>query len=162
MSRRRRAILIESGNITARFLRGASEDQRSWGKYLQSSLGGWWSSDEIISLPSCPKVDMLDEVLCQLSTCEYAFITFSGHGGYDIMNKQDFIFLNNSEIVSVNHIMELLSAVSVKSTIIIDACRTDMLPPVGFKYTGSQKQGNSPWNQLEVPVYRDVWRSFNK
>ena len=100
MTKRRKAILIESGSIAvAPPLQGAAQDIKNWMNYLLSPLGGYWNdrSDEIVSM-SMPTKDELVEQITTLSCYDYAFITFSGHGGFNTQKGEDFVFLNNRQM----------------------------------------------------------------
>lgn len=156
MTKRRKAILIESGSIAvAPPLQGAAQDIKNWMNYLLSPLGGYWNdrSDEIVSM-SMPTKDELVEQITTLSCYDYAFITFSGHGGFNTQKGEDFVFLNNRQIISINEIMALLKSIEVKTTIIIDACRTEMTPPTCFEYSDYRKQGEALLENLKNPVVK--------
>lgn len=144
MTRKRKAILVESGNIaTAPFLLGATQDVKNWENYLKTPLGGCWGEpgDEIVPM-SIPSKGNLLEQLASLNYYDYAFITFSGHGGYKDSNGEDFIFLNSREIITINEIREFLKPVIKKTTIIIDACRNKTTLPPFYEDANNQKQDN--------------------
>lgn len=153
MTRKRKAILIESGLISlAPPLLGAAQDVKNWEKYLKTFRGGCWNEpdDEIVPL-SKPSKDDLKAQLTTLSCYEYAFITFSGHGGHNDAKSEDFIFLNDKEIITVNEIVDLVSAIDIKATIIMDACRKCMTPPNCFEYSDYRKHGKSLLESVQIP-----------
>lgn len=153
MTRKRKAILIESGNIAMALpLSGAAQDVKNWENYLRTPLGGCWSEpdDEIVPL-SMPSRDELETQLNTLSSYEYAFITFSGHGGYKDLNGEDFIFLNSREIITINKIRSYLKPVINKATIIIDACRNKTILPAFYEESNNQKQDNAILESAKRP-----------
>ena len=153
MTRKRKAILIESGLISlAPPLLGAKHDVENWENYLRTPLGGCWGEpgDEIkpMALPS--KHDLLEQ-LTSLNYYDYAFITFSGHGGYKDSNDEDFIFLNGREIITINEIRAILKPVINKATIIIDACRNKTTLPAFYEDANNQKQDNAILESTQRP-----------
>ena len=157
MTRRRKAILIDSGNVAgAPQLLGASQDVKNWMTYLKTPLGGFWNdhTDEIKQM-SMPSKDELINELMSLSCYDYAFITFSGHGGHNTQTGKDFIFLNNTTIIPINEIIDLLKPLEVKTTLIIDACRTNMIPPAYFKDSDNRKQVEILLENLKNPPITD-------
>ena len=152
MTRTRRAILIESGHIAvAPTLDGASQDLKNWVEYLQTPLGGCWDVGKEIVQMSHPSLEDLETELMKLSGCEYAFITFSGHGGHNVTTSEDFIFLNNSEIITINRIVHLIALVVDKAVFIVDACRDKKNPPASFKYSDYREQAKSLLENVQIP-----------
>ena len=76
---KRRAILIESSNVTGHDdLPGARVDVTNWRNFLKSDLGGAWEDSEIVTLrkPASQEVDL------QLNAGAdgYCLVAYSGHG----------------------------------------------------------------------------------
>lgn len=152
MTRTRRAILIESGHIAvAPTLDGASQDLKNWVEYLQTPLGGCWDVGKEIVQMSHPSLEDLETELMKLSGCDYAFITFSGHGGHNVTTSEDFIFLNNSEIITIDRIVRIVTPIVDKAVFIVDACRDNKNPPANFKYSDYREQAKSLLENVKIP-----------
>ena len=121
----RMAILIGS-NFDAK-IPGVKADIAAWRDFLCSPLGGAWNKDELVFLEDARKADEVIAAVKCAEKADYAFISFSGHGG---IYKQRRNFLGLPETFICLGDNEFLSEYQLnpgkdchRCTIILDCCR---------------------------------------
>ncbi|MGB8194059.1 MAG: caspase family protein [Chitinophagaceae bacterium] len=131
----RAAILIGAPSHGQNFLYGVEKDKKNVARYLQSSQGGGWNSNEIF-IPEM-SITQADFAQLQRVQVDYSIVYFSGHGFVTETGEQMLVFQNGAASVRslINH--------SPRQLIIIDACRT---------YTGARISG---------PEISDGYASFD-
>lgn len=125
---RRRAILIESSRILGHVdLRGARSDVRNYKEWLTSSGEGAWNEEEVHIL-SHPTKDRLEVALHAASSCDYVFVTFSGHGRHVVrgMEEDTMIQINDSQEFSALRLNQRFT----RATIAVDSCRAVDVEPL--------------------------------
>ena len=111
----RAALLIASPDAK---IPGAHMDALNFRKFLRSPLGGAWGDNEIKVLEN-PSMRELNYELRRLEDCDYAFVTFAGHGRHVSTDRWVRIQINLSdEISSID-----LRKGAKKQTVILDCCR---------------------------------------
>lgn len=111
------AILIESSNVKGQNdLPGARTDVQSWVNFLQSYVGGAWSTSEIKILHK-PQLSEV-EVYLRIFANDYCFVVFSGHGCEH--NKKQYVCLNDNETAVC---LDSLRPRGRYGTLISDTCR---------------------------------------
>ncbi|MFA8017733.1 caspase family protein [Bremerella cremea] len=132
---KRKAILIESSNLDRQQdLPGARADVESFRRFLRSDAGGDWYDDEIVILHK-PSYQDLQRELDRASSCDYSFITFSGHGEH-VQGKtvdETRVCLNEETDLAAHR----LNPGNDKCTILIDACRNVVPERVTEQYARS-------------------------
>lgn len=126
---KRRALIIASndGNIP-----GVDADANNLKDFLTSPTGGLWQNNEIQTLIN-PTLDILNKQLDLLTTADYSFISFGGHGRFNTLTDQDEIFINKTHTISAN----MLYRGATKHTVIIDSCRNLYHPIKTLKFEAS-------------------------
>ena len=117
---KRRAILIEASAAPGQdFLPGAALDVDTLKAWLSSNPGGAWEEDEIKVLRN-PNISLVKANLILARSCDFAFITFSGHGSHP--RGGDF---DETEILVNDGILRAsdLNCGAPRCSIVIDACR---------------------------------------
>jgi caspase domain-containing protein len=117
----RQAILIESSNVGVYDdLPGARADVSLLRNWLMTPRGGAWESAEIGILRN-PTVHKVRKWLKIAKLCNYAFVSFSGHGHHVIgsISDETRLCLNDDEEISAKR----LNPGNARCTILIDACR---------------------------------------
>lgn len=117
----RKAVLIGCPGKSNGFLRGVKEDLKKMACFLQSSKGGAWKRDEIISL-SNPAVEETANII-QSIYADYLLIYFSGHGYTDRLSNNRMISLRDGSIPD----WQLLND-SPRQLVLVDACRNYSAP----------------------------------
>lgn len=114
----RRAILIGSsgGFRELDYLSGVYIDIENYSNFLKSKAGGQWKENEIIVLRN-PTIGELKQTI-GMSSPDYSFVVFTGHGLINSYDKEDKIYLMDGDL----SIQELVTK-SHKQVIIIDAAR---------------------------------------
>lgn len=110
---KRKAILIEASNVDRQSeIPGARVDIQNWNNYLQSELGGSWSSSEIVVLRKPYSGDL--EAHLKVDADCYCFVAFSGHGceGSVVLNEHWTQFP-----------IAMLKPKTKQGTLIVDSCR---------------------------------------
>ena len=122
----RKAILI--GSNYDKTISGVMSDIFAWKKFLLSPIGGAWDPDELTILADAQKTDNVINAINSAESADYAFITFSGHGG---TYRQERNHLGFPETVICLGESEFLSEYQLnpgrncpRCTIILDCCRT--------------------------------------
>jgi len=117
---KRRAILIEASAAPGQdLLPGAALDVDTLKAWLSSNPGGAWEEDEIKVLRN-PNISLVKANLILARSCDFAFITFSGHGSHP--RGGDF---DETEILVNDGILRAsdLNCGAPRCSIVIDACR---------------------------------------
>lgn len=111
---KRRALLI--GNT--RGLAGVQADMQKTRAFLSSRVGGGWLSSEIAELKNPSRLELLTKIkLLKSESPDYAFVLFSGHGGYA---RQTVLELNaNGECVNESELWNI----APRQISIYDCCR---------------------------------------
>lgn len=115
----RRAIIIYCDDTASGELYGPPQDNINFRNFLQSNLGGKWSSNEILSLQNPTSKQVIKEKNLFFNNADYTFLIFSGHGflNVDDRNRQYVELMNES--ISISN----LFSNSRRQSLIIDACR---------------------------------------
>ena len=97
---------------------GVYEDIKNLKSHLKSSFGGAWNDNEIETLLR-PDLKTVESHTSLLTSLDYSFIYFAGHGYYSNQKDQTIIQLNENENIESN----LLKTGALKHTLILDCCR---------------------------------------
>lgn len=130
---KRKAILVGSNFDTK--ISGVKADIIAWRDFLLSPLGGAWTESEIEILEDARTSQEVIEAINAAACVDYAFISFSGHGGIykrgkDFLGLQEtFIYLSESEILSERQLNPGHNC--PRCTILLDCCRKHV-PELGF------------------------------
>ena len=117
----RYALLIEASRLKDHpDLPGARADVRLLRNWMMSPCGGAWSDDEIVILIH-PAAETVRKRLARAKNCDYAFVSFSGHGHHVVGNgfNQTRVCLNDDEEIKA----AALNPKNPRSTVLIDSCR---------------------------------------
>lgn len=115
----RKALIIYCTNTESGKLVGTDKDNDNIRKFLISDVGGQWKNDEVISLRD-PTAHEIEQCLAEeFENVDYSFIVFSGHGGIDEGNSQDYLEVKDCDIP-----ISMLISSAPKQALIIDACRS--------------------------------------
>ncbi len=100
------------------YCEGVKVDVTNYTSFLTSALGGTWCDNEITHLDR-PSKSATTNAIADLSSNDYSFIVFCGHGYYYSRQESTLLELRkNEEIDSLD-----LRKESKKRTIILDCCR---------------------------------------
>ena len=114
----RKALIIYCTETDSGELAGPKMDNENIRKYLKSDVGGQWYDDEIISLEN-PTIGKVRRCIAnEFDDADYSFIVFTGHGGIDETDGQDYL-----EVVDGDVSLSTLITDAPRQTLIIDACR---------------------------------------
>ena len=114
----RKALIIYCTETDSGELAGPKMDNENIRKYLKSDVGGQWYDDEIISLEN-PTIGKVRRCIAnEFDDADYSFIVFTGHGGIDETDGQDYL-----EVVDGDMSLSTLITDAPRQTLIIDACR---------------------------------------
>ena len=114
----RKALIIYCTETDSGVLLGPSMDNDNIREYLKSDVGGQWYDDEIISLEN-PTIGKVRRCIAnKFDDADSSFIVFTGHGGIDETDKQDYL-----EVVDGDMPLSTLISPAPRQTLIIDACR---------------------------------------
>ncbi len=119
MALTRHALLISNpGEIGAEnYCKGVYADIRNYKQHLTSAEGGAWEESEI-KLLDRPTVVELRNYLKVVSSIDYVFIMYSGHGWYSNPDRDQVIVLRKGEQIGASE----LSLSSKKRTVVLDCC----------------------------------------
>ena len=112
----RRALIIYCDSTASGELPGAVYDNHYFRKFLQSSLGGEWKQNEILSLRNPDSYEIAFAKQFFLNGADYTITVFSGHGC--IMFGQQYFELADKKIP-----ISSLKTTAKRQTLIVDACR---------------------------------------
>lgn len=101
------------------FRKSVMTDLTNQTNFLKSAIGGAWRTDEIFTFVDPTKQEVLEH-LYTLSSYDYSYIYFAGHG--DNFESIDRIILNDSH--EHLEIPQLCENSGSKRIVIIDACRS--------------------------------------
>jgi hypothetical protein len=145
----RKALLI--GNPGERWAEnycgGVEVDINNFNNYLMSAKGGGWYPQEI-TIKMRPTVEELRNELSDLSSFEYTFIAFCGHG-YS-WKEETILELQSDEEINANELKKGAS----KRTIILDSCRRE-------EYRLDQKVENRMYEQFTHTAINDSRAIFD-
>lgn len=114
----RKALIIYCTDTNSGELTGPKMDNENIRKYLKSDVGGQWYDNEIISLEN-PTIGKVKRCIAnEFDDADYSFIVFTGHGGIDETDGQDYL-----EVVDGDMSLSTLLTNAPRQTLIIDACR---------------------------------------
>ena len=113
---KRIALLI--GSPGTPYLTGVKKDIENIKTYLQSSIGGAWTSGEIKETTLNPSAKDTLSLLDNINSADFAFVYFSGHGFTGTDNKGK-ININTNEVINISDIANRCK----KQITLIDACR---------------------------------------
>ena len=114
----RKALIIYCTETDSGPLIGPQMDNKNIRAYLKSDVGGQWYDDEIISLETPTISEIEDCIAEEFYNVDYSFIVFTGHGGIDEKDGQDYLEVADGDIP-----LSTLVSPAPKQTLIIDACR---------------------------------------
>ena len=116
----RKALIISSPGQagTKGYLPGVEKDVPLYTSYLQSPLGGAWTTGEISILKS-PSSAQVQAAVKALGSADYSMVVFSGHGYYSANRSSTIIELTPG--VDIDS-LELIQG-TTKRTVILDCCR---------------------------------------
>ncbi len=116
----RRALLISNpGEAGAEnYCKGVYADMRNYDRFLNAAHGGWWFAQEIVARER-PSRDEVRRLVKEMSSADYLFIGFAGHGWFSSKDNATVLTLRKGEELSS---LELLIG-GAKRTIILDCCR---------------------------------------
>ena len=114
----RKALIVYCTDTNSGKLTGPKMDNENIRKYLKSDVGGQWYDDEIISLEN-PTIGKVRRCIAnEFDDADNSFIVFTGHGGIDETDGQDYL-----EVVDGDVSLSTLITDAPRQTLIIDACR---------------------------------------
>lgn len=111
---KRSALLICAGDD----LPGAKQDTENLRAFLLSGRGGLWSPSEISILAS-PTPTQISVHLASARSADYSFVTFSGHGRYNVNRRVTELELRQGVQIDADD----LKIGSARHTVIFDTCR---------------------------------------
>lgn len=117
----RKAVLIGSPGNPGSFLKGVKRDIKNMRRFLQSTKGGHWKSNEIVELYN-PSLSDIAAVLKNINQ-DYSLIYFSGHGYTELATGNRMVNLRDYSIPDTS-----LLCRSPKQLVIVDACRNFSAP----------------------------------
>jgi len=116
------AVLIEASQVLGQKpCPGASVDVNTFEDYLNLNVGGAWNKDTEIVKYRNPTRDTILQVIKDIGRYDYAFITFSGHGGHPSGGAMEDTELCLQDYTEAK-VYELIPRCH-RSTIVVDACR---------------------------------------
>lgn len=115
----RKAILIANpGEVGAEnYCKGVYVDVANYKSLMTSPEGGAWNLSEIQVLDR-PTLATTRSAISAVSTCDYVFIMFSGHGYYSPRRADQILELRSGEEIESNELLEK----STRRTLILDCC----------------------------------------
>lgn len=122
---KRKALIIGTpgDGVHSKMLPGVDVDLANYRDYLMSPLGGAWTQEEIVVLQS-PTATHLKEQLSELRRADYAFVSFSGHGGYNNVTQSTHIELGPNQLFDSRQMLHG----APRQTVILDCCRERYTP----------------------------------
>jgi Caspase domain len=117
----RKAVLIGSPGNPGSFLKGVRHDIKNMRRFLQSTKGGQWKSNEIVELYN-PSLNDVAAILVGINQ-DYSLIYFSGHGYTELATRNRMVKLRDYSIQDTS-----LLCRSPKQLVIVDACRSFSAP----------------------------------
>lgn len=129
----RRAILIGTPNSVYDPVKGAVADVRNFKRFLCLDYGGAWEDAEIRSLLD-PTPSQVKAALDAALSCDYVFITFSGHGEHRVGDRlsETVLFLSKGE----EFLARELNPGNDRHLVVVDACREVVRLRKGMKLGG--------------------------
>ncbi len=100
------------------YCKGVAIDVANYRRFLSSAHGGAWKDSEVIGMDKPTKV-ALREAITAVSTYDYSFVAFAGHGYYSKIDKATVLKLQKGVEVSS---LELYKG-ATKRTLVLDCCR---------------------------------------
>lgn len=144
---KRGAILIEASDLCGGRIPGAKQDVILLNEILISDLGGAWELNEIAILHN-PSYYQIINAIAALSSVEYAFISYSGHGYHaEELDETKVCTIENQGKPYWMPISQLLPRCP-KYTLSIDCCRNVeteyVAESIERKVAASFSQGQRP------------------
>ena len=118
---KRCAILIASPGEPGGGADGSVVDVEVWREYLTDFSGGAWDNEEIHTVPN-PNNDELQSALAKADGCDYAIVTFSGHGRLGIVANEPTTMLRTNDSEPARPYFELRPR-ATRTLMVIDSCR---------------------------------------
>lgn len=117
---KRHALIISNpGELgTENYCEGVNIDVKNYIYFLKSPLGGTWYDSEIAHLDR-PSKENVNNAIKNISSCDYTFIVFCGHGYFSESKESTILELRENEVMDS---LDLRKG-SSKRTIILDCCR---------------------------------------
>lgn len=113
----RKALIIACDNTASGPLKGPQKDYENLRTFLEKREGGLWYDREIDYLLN-PTIKMVQDKINQMDA-DYTFVVFSGHGGTNLQDGQQYVELTDGDL----YVGELITKAN-RQTILIDSCRT--------------------------------------
>lgn len=155
---KRKALIIGTpgDGVHSKKLPGVDVDLANYRRYLMSPLGGAWAQEEIVVLQS-PSANHLKEQLSELRKADYAFVTFSGHGGYNNVTQSTHIELGPNQLFDSRQM--LIGA--PRQTVVLDCCRERYTPDL-LKYLVERASLESYTEGLDRKRCREMFDAYLK
>lgn len=112
--KRQAVIICASGHE----LPGAKADAANMQTFLLSARGGSWAPHEVTILND-PSSSLVDAYMKIASFADYSFVSFGGHGRYNVSQKTTELQITKNVYVGV----ERLRVGAQRHTLILDTCR---------------------------------------
>lgn len=124
---KRKALIIGTpgDGVYNKKLPGVEVDLANYRRYLMSPLGGAWTDIEIVVMNS-PTSQQIQEKLKTLREVDYAFVSFSGHGGYNTSTRSTHLELGPNDLFD----SRLMKIGAPKQTVVLDCCRERYTPGI--------------------------------
>lgn len=124
---KRKALIIGTpgDGVHNKKLPGVEVDLANYRRYLMSPLGGAWTDIEIVMMHS-PTSQQIQEKLKTLREVDYAFVSFSGHGGYNTSTRSTHLELGPTDLFD----SRLMKIGAPKQTVVLDCCRERYTPGI--------------------------------
>jgi hypothetical protein len=103
---------------TDKYLQGVPRDLDNYNRFLRSALGGAWYPHEIETLDD-PSAATVRTHIRGVSSADYSFILFSGHGYYSANRRSTIVCLRGDDEMDSTE----LRAGASKHSLLLDCCR---------------------------------------
>lgn len=148
---KRHAILIATPGSPGSGADNACVDVAEWQAFLMDLPGGAWEKDEIDTFTN-PERDRLAEAMGRASECDYAVVTFSGHGKLGIHDGEPTTMVSVYAGEPAVPYFELRPR-AARTLLVLDSCRW---APRTVLETFAAKRGAS----LVEKAVRNAYRRF--
>ena len=155
----RRAILIAAPGGGPKPAHGTRVDVAAWQNYLTSPAGGAWNDDEILPPLTHPSKDELDDALASADGCDYAVVTFSGHGGTKNIDGEPTTVLQIAPSLPLIPYYELKPRCA-RILLILDSCRSVLEEEVGVSKMAGRLMEKSIEERLIRQMHRDIYEKI--
>jgi hypothetical protein len=150
---KRRAILIAAPGVPDSGADNAPLDVVAWRSFLIGVSGGAWDDAEINDDLVNPSRAQLNAVLEEAADCDYAIVTFSGHGRGEVVNGELTTMVLPCPSESAIPYYELRPR-SARTLLVLDSCRW---APQAIVEKFAAKRLTSVGEKVERTVYREYF-----